>query len=292
MGRFRNAMSREMALRGYAPKTQSAYLLRMRRLVRHFGRPPDALSEDEVMDYFRSLASEEVSTSTFNQSLAAARVFFGGVLKRDWQINTLKYHKAPRRLPQVLSREEVKRLLEATESIRERALFELAYGAGLRINEAIHLRVGDIDGSRMMIRIHRGKGDKDRYVPLPEVVLRTLREHYRQERPRDYLFPSPTKPDSPIHSSWIQRCFQYAVRRAQIEKRATYHTLRHCFATHQLEAGVNPNTLRVLLGHRSLGTTERYFHVAGDYLKTTPNPLDSLSPKAPRKSPRRKRTRK
>jgi len=283
MGKHKDAMARELALRGYAPRTQKAYLLRMRRLVRHCGRAPDELSEDEVMDYFRSLASEGVSTSTFNQSLSAARIFFGGVLKRDWQISTLGYHKAPRRLPEVLNREEVQRLFEATESLRERALLEIAYGAGLRIDEALHLCVGDIDSSRMTIRVHSGKGDKDRYVPLPHTVLHTLREHYRQERPRHYLFPSPKKPGVPIHATWIQRTFQYALRRAQIDKRATFHTLRHSFATHQLEAGVNPHVLRDLLGHRSLSTTERYFHVAGDYLKTTPNPLDSLTSKKPRK---------
>ena len=129
----------------------------------------------------------------------------------------------------------------------------------------------------MMIRVHRGKGAKDRYVPLPHTVLKTLREHCRRERPRHYLFPSPTKPGVPIHATWIQRSFQYALRRARIEKRATFHTLRHSFATHQLESGVNPHVLRNLLGHRSLGTTERSFHVANDYLKTTPNPLDSLA---------------
>jgi len=284
MGKHKEAMMREMALRGYAPRTREAYLQRMRRLVRYFGRPPDELSEDEVMDYFRSLASEKISSSTFNQSLAAARVYFVGVLKRDWEIKTLNYHKQPLRLPEVLNGEEVQRLFDGTESLRERALFEIAYGTGLRINEAIHLRVGDIDSTRMTIRVHRGKGAKDRYVPLPRTVLETLREHYQRERPRHYLFPSPTKPNAPIHSTWVQRSFQYALRRARIEKRATFHTLRHSFATHQLEAGVNPHVLRNLLGHRSLGTTERYFHVASDYLKTTPNPLDSLvSPKGPKK---------
>jgi site-specific recombinase XerD len=277
MGKHKDAMVREMALRGYAPRTQEAYLLRMRHLVRYFRRPPDELSEAEVMDYFRSLASKKISSSTFNQCLAAARVYFGGVLKRDWEIKALPYHKQPRRVPEVLSSEEVQRLLDSTESLRERALFEIAYGTGLRINEAIHLRVSDIDSSRMMIRVHRGKGAKDRYVPLPHTVLKTLREHCRRERPRRYLFPSPTKPGVPIHATWIQRSFQYALRRARIEKRATFHTLRHSFATHQLEAGVNPHVLRNLLGHRSLGTTERYFHVANDYLKTTPNPLDSLA---------------
>lgn len=277
MGKHADAMARELALRGYAPRTQKAYLGRMRRLVRHFGRPPDELSEDEVTDYFRTLASAGVSTSTFNQTLSAARIFFGAVLERDWQVNTLSYHKAPGRLPEVLNREEVQQLLDATETLRERALFEIAYGAGLRIDEAIHLRVGDIDSSRMMIRVHRGKGFKDRYVPLPRTVLETLREHYRRERPRHYLFPSPKKPGAPIHATWIQRSFQFALRRARIDKRATFHTLRHSFATHQLESGVNPHVLRKLLGHRSLGTTERYFHVATNYLKTTPNPLDSLA---------------
>jgi integrase/recombinase XerD len=292
MGQYRDAMARELALRGYAPRTQSAYLLRMRRLVRHFGRSPDQLSEDDVMEYFRSLASSGTSTSTFNQSLSAARIFFGGVLKRDWKVNRLNYHKAPRRLPEVLNREEVRRLLDAAESLRERALYQIAYGAGLRIDEAIRLRVGDIDSSRMLIRVHRGKGNKDRYVPLPATVLDTLRDYYRQARPKHFLFPSPKKPDQPIHVTSIQRAIQLALRRAQIEKRATYHTLRHSFATHQLEAGVKPHVLRELLGHRSLATTERYVHVAGDYLKATPNPLDSLLQATPQKRPRRNRVKK
>jgi len=152
MGKFRDAMERELALHGYMPKTVKAYVGCVRRLVRHCGRRPDQLSEEEVMEYFRDLASRGGSPSTFNQSLSAARIFFSGVLKREWRLG-LDYQRAPHRVPVVLAREEVDRLLEAAESLRDRALFECGYGGGLRINEVCHLLVSDIDSYRMTIRI-------------------------------------------------------------------------------------------------------------------------------------------
>jgi len=277
MGQHREAMERELALRGYAVRTCETYLGCMRRLVSHCGRSPDKLSEDEVVEYFRSLASKHVSTSTFNQSVSAARVFFGGVLKREWSLGGVRYQRAPQRLPVVLSREEVHRLIEASASLRDRALLEIGYGAGLRINETLRLLVTDIDSQRMTIRVFQGKGKKDRYVPLPQKLLETLRSYYKQARPQRYLFPS-RKTGRPLHSTTVGRILERTLRCARIQKAATFHTLRHSFATHQIEAGVSIRVVQTLLGHSSLFTTQRYTHVAGDYLKTTTSPLDTLAP--------------
>ncbi len=204
----------------------------------------------------------------------AMAFFFRHVLARPWQLQ-ITYQRAPQRVPVVLSREEVARLLAVVTTLRERAAMEIAYGAGLRLNEVLNLKVTDVDGERMILRVDQGKGRKDRNVMLSPKLLETLRTYWRQARPRVWLFPGQGGKRH-LHQTILQRAFKQAKVEARITKPVSFHSLRHTFATHLLESGVNVRTIQALLGHRSLGSTQRYVHVAGDYLRQTRSPLDSL----------------
>ena len=274
MGTFRESMEREMALRGFAARTQRAYVGWMRRLVQHGGVPPDQIPETKVREFLGLLGQRGLSPSTVNQAISGVRFFYQQVVPRKWHFD-LDYQRAPQRLPVTLSREEVSRLLDAATRLRDRAAMEIGYGAGLRLSEVLHLRLTDIDSHQMVIRIQQGKGRKDRNVMLSRVLLETLRHYWKERKPRHWLFPG-QRGDQPVHETVIQRAFAEAKTRARIEKDVTFHSLRHSFATHLMESGVAPRTIQALLGHRSLSTTERYTHVAGDYLRTTASPLDRL----------------
>jgi integrase/recombinase XerD len=274
MGVFREAMQREMALSGFTPRTQKTYLGWMRRLIRHVRVAPGEISESQVREYLASLAQRGLSPSSINQAISAMAFFFRHVLARPWQLQ-ITYQRAPQRLPAVLSREEVARLLAVVPTLRERAAMEIAYGAGLRLNEVLSLKLTDVDGERMILRVDQGKGRKDRNVMLSPKLLETLRTYWRQSRPRVWLFPGHGGKRH-LHPTILQRAFKHAKEEARITKPVSFHSLRHTFATHLLESGVNVRTIQALLGHRSLGSTQRYVHVAGDYLRQTRSPLDSL----------------
>ena len=274
MGVLREAMQREMALSGFAPRTQKTYLAWMRRLIRHVGVAPGEISESEVREYLASLAQRGLSPSSINQAISAMAFFFRHVLARPWQLQ-ITYQRAPQRVPVVLSREEVARLLAVVTTLRERAAMEIAYGAGLRLNEVLNLKLTDVDGERMILRVDQGKGRKDRNVMLSPKLLETLRTYWRRARPRVWLFPGQGGKRH-LHQTILQRAFKQAKVEARITKPVSFHSLRHTFATHLLESGVNVRTIQALLGHRSLGSTQRYVHVAGDYLRQTRSPLDSL----------------
>jgi site-specific recombinase XerD len=274
MGMYRDAMKREMLVRGFSPRTQKAYLGWMRRLVKHSRVSADQVSEGQLRAFVAHLAERELSSATINQAISALGFFFRHVLPREWKLQ-IQYQQAPQRLPVTLDIEEVRRLLDATGSLRERAAMELAYSAGLRLGEVLHLRLSDIDSRRMIIRVEQGKGKKDRNVMLADSLLKTLRAYWKQERPREWLFPGQDG-RRPLNATIIQRAFAVARQAARIEKRVSFHTLRHSFATHLMESGVSVRTIQALLGHRSLNTTQRYTHVAGDYLRETRSPLDRL----------------
>ena len=274
MGVFREAMQREMALRGFAPRTEKVYVAWMRRLVVFSRVPADQLTLSQVRDYLLHLADRRLSSSSMNQAIAASRFFFQQVLHREWEFDVC-YQRPPQRVPVILSAEEVRRLLDATPRLRDRAAMEVAYSAGLRLSEVLHLRVSDIDSERMIIRVEQGKGRKDRNVMLAQSLLETLRIYWKRHQPRPWLFPGKDA-QQPLSASIIQRAFIAAKRTARIEKAVSFHSLRHAFATHLMESGVGVRTIQVLLGHRSLSTTERYTHVAGDYLRQTQSPLDRL----------------
>lgn len=274
MGTLRESMEREMALRGFAARTQRAYVGWMRRLVQHGGTSADQIPEVKVREFLGRLAQRGLSPSTVNQAISGVRFFYQQVVPRKWDFD-LEYQRAPQRLPVTLCREEVSRLLEAARRLRDRAAMEIGYSGGLRLGEVLHLELTDIDSHQMLIRIKQGKGRKDRNVMLSRVLLETLRRYWKECKPRHWLFPGQSG-DRPLHETVIQRAFAEAKARARIDKDATFHSLRHSFATHLMESGVAPRTIQALLGHRSLSTTERYTHVAGDYLRTTASPLDRL----------------
>lgn len=274
MGAHSDAMETRMLARGFAPRTRHAYLGWMRRLVRFSRTPADQLTEQQAVEYVADLARRGRSGSTVNQALGAIKFFYAEVVAREWGLS-MPYQRFPQRLPVVLSREEVRRLLEVAGGLRERAAMEIAYAAGLRLNELLHLRVSDIDSERMVIHVRQGKGKKDREVMLSPSLLETLRAYWRQARPRGFLFPG-NKDGRPLNATVLQRGFSIAKQAARIEKDVSFHSLRHSFATHLMESGVSVRTIQALLGHRSLGSTERYTHVAGAYLKETQSPLDTL----------------
>jgi integrase/recombinase XerD len=275
MGLFRDAMCEAMALRGFAPKTRSAYLSWVRRLIQFCRVVPDQLTTDHVRAYLLHLTQErKLAFSTFNQALNAVRFFFMEVLKQPFVLEGLRYQRAPRRLPVVMSEEEVKRLLEGARSLRDRALFETAYATGMRVSEVTRLLITDIDSRRMVIRVDQGKGRKDRYVMLSPALVDTLRAYWRASKPRVFLFPGMR--GKPLCVSSAEKAFDRARLEAGIRKSVSFHTLRHSFATHLLEDGANVREIQALLGHRSLQTTERYTHVAENYLNQMRSPLDRL----------------
>lgn len=281
MGVSRDAMEQALALRGLAPKTCSAYLSWVRRLVRFCRVVPDQLTTDHVRAFLLYLTQERrLSFSTFNQALNAARFFFLEVLKRPFVVEGLRYQKAPRRLPVVMNDEEVSRLLAAAASLRDRALFETGYATGLRVAEVTRLLITDLDSGRMVIRVDQGKGRKDRYVMLSPSLLETLRAYWRESKPKVFLFPG-LGGTKPLCISAAQKAFGRARLLAGIKKPVSFHTLRHSFATHLVESGTSLRTIQALLGHRSLQTTERYTHLAQNYLHQTTSPLDRLRKETP-----------
>jgi site-specific recombinase XerD len=274
MGAHRDAMETRMLARGFAPRTRKAYLCWMTQLVRFCRAPADQLSEQQVLEYIADLTRRGRSGSTVNQALGGIKFFYTDVVPRSWGLSA-RYQRFPQRLPVILSRDEVRRLLEAAAGLRQRAAMEIGYAAGLRLNEILQLQVSDIDSERMLIHVKQGKGKKDRDVMLSPALLETLRAYWRDARPRGYLFPG-KKAGSPVNATILQRGFAVAKLKARIDKKVSFHSLRHSFATHLMESGVSVRTIQALLGHRSLGTTERYTHVAGAYLKQTQSPLDTL----------------
>jgi integrase/recombinase XerD len=274
MGQFREAMRAEMQLRGFAPRTQRIYASWMRRLVSRVRVAADQVTERQTRDFLSELAGRGLSASTMNQAISAVRFFFHEVLRREWDLE-IHYQRAPQRVPVTLTPDEVGRLLAAVAKLRDRAAMEIGYAAGLRLGEVLRLKLAHIDSGQMIIRVEQGKGKKDRNVMLSPALLETLRSYWRESKPREWLFPGQDS-KRPLNPTVIQRAFCYAKHEARIAKAVSFHSLRHSFATHLLESGENVRTIQALLGHRSLGTTQRYTHVAGDYLKHTRSPLDSL----------------
>ncbi len=265
----------DLRIRNYAPSTIEAYLAGVVRFVKHFGRSPDLLGTEDIRAFQLHLLQERVSWSQFNQTVCALRLFYGVTLGRPEQVPYIPYGKRPKTLPSVLSPEEVARLIQAANPGRDRVLLQIAYGCGLRLGELLSLQVGDIDSARMVLHVRQGKGGKDRLVPLSLRLLEELRAYWRLCRPRTWLFPG-TKPDQPLSRGNVQRLFRRIAKRAGINKPCSMHTLRHSYATHLLEAGVDVLTLKALLGHRSLQTTAHYLHVSTQRLRQTPSLLDLL----------------
>jgi len=261
MTKLREQMIGDMILRGFAPNTQSTYLRVLSQLARHYGRSPDRISNRDVRAYLLHLhQNAKRSTGTCNVAAAALRFFYHKTLGRPHTDFEIPIARLPKKLPQVLSRDEVARLLSHARFPRHRVLFLVAYSTGMRVSEIVELRPGDIDSGRMVIRVEQGKGAKDRLTLLSPRLLDELRAHFRREQPGEYLFPS-RDGSGHLCAAALKHAFSGAKRRAEIDKPGGIHLLRHAFSTHMLEAGVDLHTLQRLLGHRSIRSTAHYLHL-------------------------------
>jgi site-specific recombinase XerD len=267
-------MIEEMKLRNFSPRTQQSYLAAMIGLVKHHRRSPDQLTQEEIRAYLLHLEKRGLSPSSRNVAISGMKFFYHQML--GW--NEKQLFIAPRRrswqLPEVLGQKEVERLLLATTKPRDRCLLMTAYATGLRVSELVRLKVNAIDSERMMVRVEQGKGKKDRYTVLSPRLLTELRSYWKEHRSPIYLFPN--RKGGPISIDYAQRIYNLAKLRAGIQKGHGIHTLRHCFATHLLEAGVDLRTIQTLLGHNSMVSTERYLQIRQHKITTTANPLDLL----------------
>jgi site-specific recombinase XerD len=250
----------DLRLRNYARRTIDTYVSRVACFAKHFGRSPDVLGPNEVRAFQLHLLQQRVSWSGFNQAVCALRFLYGTTLGRPEQRPLIPFGTRPKTLPSVLSPEEVLRLRNAATPPRDRVLLHVAYGCGLRLQELLHLRVTDIDSARMVVHVRQGKGGKDRLVPLSLRLLQERRAYWLACRPRTWRFPGQTA-DGTMTASTIQRRFGRLVEQVGLTKHCSMHTLRHSYATHLLEAGVDVLTLKALLGHSSRQTTARYLHV-------------------------------
>lgn len=277
---LRRRMIEDMRVRNLSPATQEAYVRAVKKLSRYFGRSPDRLSLEDVRAFQVHLASQGSAWSTVNQTVCALRFFYGVTLGRERMPKHLAYAHEPRKLPVVLSASEVVRFLAAVPSVRSRAALTTAYAAGLRVSEAVSLKITDIDSERMTLRVEHGKGGKDRYVMLSPRLLEILRSYWRVARPRDWLFPG-RDASRPLNPVSLHRACRLAATAAGLDKQVTVHTLRHSFATHLLESGTNIRVIQLLLGHSNLSTTARYMQVATSTIHGTVSPLDRLGPPSP-----------
>lgn len=277
MSPLRKQMEADMAVRGLAYRTRETYLDSVAKLAKFYRRPPDRISEAEVQRYlFHLLEERKLAHSSCNIVCSALEFFYRVTLKRRQIEFCLPRPKMPARLPQILSREEVAALIEKTANLKHRALLMTAYGGGLRLQELCQLKVADIDSDRMTLRIEQGKGAKDRYTLLSARLLTELRGYWLAYRPKLWLFASPRAPEQPLSKHTAHRIYHAAKDRAGISKAGGIHALRHAFATHMLEAGVDVHTIQRLMGHGSLSSTARYFHLAHKHLSGTASPLELL----------------
>jgi integrase/recombinase XerD len=273
---LRDRMAEDLRIRNYSPRTVECYVSRMECFVRQFGKPPGQLGPAEIRAFQVAMVESKTSWTQFNQTVCALKFFYRVTLPRDFVVEHIPFAKVAKALPTVLSVDEVRRMLGVPMCTKHRAVLSLIYATGARLNEATHLRVSDIDGARMMVHIRCGKGGKPRMVPMSAALRELLREYWRAEHPRDFLFPG-AKPDRPLHESSVQHACASARLRARIEKRASVHTLRHSYATHLLELGVDLRTIQKLLGHTSLSTTAIYVHVTGRLLDAANKAVDLLA---------------
>lgn len=272
--RILTAVENELTLRRYSPRTHQAYLGHLRRFLNHFGRAAETLTGNELKAYFLDLVHSGVSHSYQNQAVSAVKFLYRHVLQRPEVLTNLpRPVRKKKSLPAVLNRSEVRRLFQAVDNLKHRAVLLLIYAGGLRVSEAAQLKVSDVDGERRRVFIRSGKGNKDRYTIIGDAALEALRDYWRVYRPNDWLFPG-TRPDVHISPRTIQTVFKRARDAVGIHKDATVHTLRHSFATHLLEDGVDLRYIQELLGHEDIRTTQRYTHVSNRDIGRIRSPLD------------------
>ena len=276
MSPLRKQMHDDMVVRGLAERTRESYLYAVTGLAKYYGKGPDQIDETEVQNYLLYLIQEKKAAwSSCNLVCQALKFFYRTTLKRREAEFCIPSPRQPQKLPQILAREEIARLFELTTNLKHRTILMTIYGTGVRLSEACHLRVGDIDSSRMTIRVEHGKGAKDRYTLLSPRLLVALRQYWVVYRPQLWLFTNQDGTQS-ISDGTVQKIFHRAMARADITKDSGVHGLRHAFATHLLEAGADLPRIQRLLGHGYISTTMRYLHLAQKHLSGTAAPLDLL----------------
>jgi integrase/recombinase XerD len=286
---LRKIMLEELERRNYTQATIRHYLSFVERFAKHFGKSPDKLGPEHVRSYQAYLLKErKLSPGTVEHHVSALRFFYIRTLRRHQFREFLPYPKVRRKLPNILSLEEVARLIDASSSLFQRTLLMVLYGTGMRRAEVARLKIGDIDSQRMIIHVVNGKGGKDRDLPLSPALLETLRAYWRWLKPRTYLFPSRMHRDceQPITDKIVWRSCAEARKRAGIRKRVSPHLIRHSWATHLLEAGTDLRTIQLLLGHEDLEVTARYLHLSQQRLQQVANPIEELKLSSVDQTPR------
>ena len=273
---LRQRMLQDMQIRNLSPNTQKRYIDRVADFAKHFGKSPEKLGPEDIRSFQLHLIQErKLSSSTLNVTVCALRFLYRICLHRDWVIERIIYAKREKKLPIVLSPEEVVLFFNAIRGAKYRAILMTIYAAGLRISEAAQLKISDIDSKRMTIRVEQGKGQKDRYVMLSPRLLNILRQYWKLYRPSHWLFPGKSA-DCPVSPASVRQVCREARLASGLTKEVTPHTLRHSFATHLLEAGTDLRKIQILLGHKSLVSTSRYTHVAIQNIQKTTSPFDNL----------------
>jgi integrase/recombinase XerD len=278
---LRRKLIEDMTVRNLDPSTQRGYIGAVRSCSRYCGRHPARLTFEDVRRYQLYLIERGLAPGSVNSAMVALRFFFRVTLGRPEALDYIPMAREPQRLPVVMTPEEVASVLEAATDLKWRTALSVAYGAGLRAAEVVGLKVSDIDSQRMRIRVEQGKGRRDRDALLSPHLLKTLRNWWKEARPPVWLFPNNHTPFNPVTPRSLNRAFHEAVRRAGITKPVCLHTLRHCFATHLLEQGVDVRVIQVLLGHKKLETTAVYTHVVAKTLDGVDSPLDLLQLRPP-----------
>jgi site-specific recombinase XerD len=270
----------ELQRRNYSQSTVRSYIHAIEDFAKYFHRSPERLGLEHIRQYQAYLFRErKLSPGTVEGRTAALRFFYVKTLRRPYLPDHIPLPKRQRRLPTILGQEEVARLIDCASNLMHRTMLMMLYATGLRRAEMSHLKVSDIDSKRMVIHVRQGKGGRDRDVLLTPKLLETLREYWRWMKPRTYLFPGTVKgwrADVPITEKIVWTAVSEASRRAGIAKRISPHTLRHCFATHMLEAGADLRTIQVLLGHAKIGDTALYLHLSRRHLQAIPSPLEAI----------------
>jgi site-specific recombinase XerD len=271
-------MVRDMQLRRFADRTQQSYLWAVTGLAKYYKQSPDQIEEKRVQDYLLHLFNErKYAWSTCDLIASGLEFFYQVTLGRSEAKFKLPPRRHAQRLPEILSSEELQRLFAAPKNPKHQAMLKLAYDAGLRVSEVVRLKVADIDSQRMAIRVEQGKQNKDRYTLLSQPMLEELRAYWKLRRPAVWLFPSHNRP-KPLAKRTFQEVYRNARKKAGIRKVGGAHTLRHCFATHLLEAGEDLRTIQILLGHKCLQTTARYLQLTAQKRRSTRSPLELLNP--------------